>query len=200
MIDQLSAELKALVTWQNVTAGQFIFREGEAADSLFFLESGQVRLLQYTESGKSIEHYGIEAGDFFAEVVLFLGNYACSAITTQPSRIAAIPKNLFLVELRQNSELATALMLQMARRLHLTKILLELRSIHSARERVIRYLQIMIPLVSEPQQSSLELDRPFKSIAGDLGISPEALSRTLKQLQTEGVIERVNRSITLHKP
>jgi CRP-like cAMP-binding protein len=198
-INPLPVELQALITWQDVTEGQIIFREGDAADLLFFLESGQVRLLQYTEAGKTIEHYGVEAGEFFAEIVLFFGDYACTAIASQSSRIAAIPKVHFLTELRQNSELAIVLMGQMSRRLHLTKILLELRSIRSARERVIRYLQIMISLVGDPQQSRLDLDRPFKSIAGDLGLSPEVLSRTLRQLQEEGVIERVDRSIMLHK-
>jgi CRP/FNR family transcriptional regulator, dissimilatory nitrate respiration regulator len=196
-INQLPVELQALITWQDVTEGQIIFRDGDAAELLFFLESGQVKLLQYTEAGKTIEHYGVEADEFFAEIVLFLEDYACSAIATQPSRIAAIPKVHFLTELRQNPQLATVLMSQMAQRLHFTKIFLELRSIRSARERVIRYLQIMIPLVGDPQQSRLDLDRPFKSIAGDLGLSPEVLSRTLRQLQEDGVIERVDRSITL---
>ena len=53
MIEQLSTELQALITWQEVTEGQVIFREGEAADLLYFLDSGQVRLLQYTSAGKA---------------------------------------------------------------------------------------------------------------------------------------------------
>jgi CRP/FNR family transcriptional regulator, dissimilatory nitrate respiration regulator len=57
----------------------------------------------------------------------------------------------------------------------------------------------MIPLVGEPERSRITLDRSFRSVAGDLGISPEVFSRTLKQLQEEGVIDRVNRTIILHE-
>ena len=199
MIEQLSTELQALITWQEVTEGQVIFREGEAADLLYFLDSGQVRLLQYTSAGKAIEHYRIDAGEFFSEVVLFLGNYACTAIADLPSRIAAIPKSAFLAELQQNLELASALMSQIARRLHIIKITLELRSIRSARERVLRYLQIMIPLEGDLEQSRITLERSFRAIAADLGISPEVLSRTLRQLQEEGVINRRDRTIVLRE-
>lgn len=198
MIEQLSKDLQAFVTWQDVTKGAVIFREGEAADRLYFLARGQVRLLHYTSTGKAIEHYQIEAGEFFSEVVLFLGNYTCTAIAERPSRIAAIPKTSLLAELSRNLELATVFMVQMARRLHTTKIVLELRSIRSARERVLCYLQNMIPLIGEPEQSKISFHRPFRAVAADLGISPEVFSRTLRQLQDEGVIDRVNRTIVLH--
>ncbi|MBE9013130.1 Crp/Fnr family transcriptional regulator [Pseudanabaenaceae cyanobacterium LEGE 13415] len=197
MIEQLSTELQTLLNWQTVPQGQVIFREGEPADLLYFLDSGQVRLLHYTSAGKAVDHYRIEAGEFFSEVVLFLDNYACTAIAERRSRIAAIPTTAFLAELRRNSELSARSMSQMARRLHITKIVLELRSLRSARERVLRYLQNMIPLVGEPERSQIQLTRSFRSIAGDLGISPEVFSRTLRQLQEEGVIDRVNRTIVL---
>jgi CRP/FNR family transcriptional regulator, dissimilatory nitrate respiration regulator len=197
MIQQLSETLQASTLWQTVAAGESIFQEGEAANVLFFLESGRVRLLQYTQDGKSIDHYGVGAGEFFAEVVLFLDTYGCSAIAEESSRVAAIPKAAFLEELLHSPSLATALLSQMSRRLHFSKILLELRSIRTARERVLRYLQVMIPLMGEPEQFRISFDRPFRAIAENLGISPEAFSRALRQLQKEGVIDRNRRIITL---
>lgn len=197
MIEQFSTELQALIMWREVTREQVIFREGETADWLYFLERGQVRLLHYSSTGSAIEHYRIGAGEFFSEVVLFLGNYACTAIAELPSRIAAIPKTAFLAELQQNLELSVQLMSQMARRLHMTKIVLELRSLKSARDRVLRYLQNMIPLIGNPEESSIQLDRSFRSVAAELGISPEVFSRTLRQLQNEGIINRMNRRIVL---
>jgi DNA-binding Lrp family transcriptional regulator len=41
------------------------------------------------------------------------------------------------------------------------------------------------------------LEQPLKSIAADLGISPEAFSRTLAQLENDGIIAREKRKITL---
>jgi DNA-binding Lrp family transcriptional regulator len=42
-------------------------------------------------------------------------------------------------------------------------------------------------------QDNLEL--PLKEIAEDIGISPEALSRGLRELQREGVITRTRKKI-----
>lgn len=39
----------------------------------------------------------------------------------------------------------------------------------------------------------------MRVIAQDLGVSPESLSRTLKQLQKEGIITRTKRMIQLNK-
>jgi CRP/FNR family transcriptional regulator, dissimilatory nitrate respiration regulator len=198
MFDQLSEDLQTAITWQDVNEGHMIFRQGDKADILFFLQKGEVQLLQYTRTGQSVEHYRVHEGEFFAEVVLFLEIYACTAIATQVSEIGAIPKSIFLQVLQNKPELATAVMSQMAKRLHMTKILLELRSIRTARERVLRYFQIMIPLVGEPQASRMEIEGSFKDIAGSLGLSPESFSRALKKLQNENLIARNRYTITLY--
>jgi CRP/FNR family transcriptional regulator, dissimilatory nitrate respiration regulator len=197
-IEMLPAHVRSAIIWQDVPAGQIIFRDGAVANLLFFLAAGQVRLLHYTDAGHSVLHYRAEAGEFFAEVVLFLDTYGCSAIAERPSRVAAIPKALLENELRQNPELAMILMALMSRRLHFTKIMLELKSIRSARDRLLRYLQIMIPL-SGSGKSSVEFDRPFKVIAEELGMSAEVFSRTLKLLESEGIIDRTQRRISLRQ-
>lgn len=81
-----------------------------------------------------------------------------------------------------------AFMAQLAHRLHTTKVTLELRSIRSAQERVLHYLRLALP----PEQNTLILEQPLKSIACDLGTSPEVLSRTLAQLVKKGAIARKN--------
>lgn len=193
-IEMLPETIRSQIVWQDVPAGQIIFREGATANLLFFLAAGRVRLLHYTNTGQSVSHYRVEAGEFFAEIVLFLDNYACSAIADRASRVAAIPTAALEIELRRNPELAMVFMAQISRRLHLTKIMLELRSIRSARERVMRYLQITISLTGA---ASIEFDRPFKVIAEELGLSAEVFSRTLKLLQEEGIIDRTQRRISL---
>jgi CRP/FNR family transcriptional regulator, dissimilatory nitrate respiration regulator len=70
-------------------------------------------------------------------------------------------------------------------------LLLELRGIRSARARVLHYLRVMTP----NDEKILNLEQPLKEIANDIGISPEALSRTLTQLQNEGILTRIKRRI-----
>jgi len=191
--DILPASLKSATIYQDLAAGEILGYQNDPATAIFAVESGRVKLVHYTEAGKIVNHYSVLAGEYFSEVALFNEVYVCTMIAEVPSRIASFPKQLFLTTLRQDSELATAFIEQLASRLHYTKILLELRGIRSARERVLHYLRVMAP----PNEKTVGLDRPLKQIAGDIGISSEVFSRTLTQLQNERLIIRDRRKITL---
>ncbi len=192
-IDQLPAALQEVATYQQFAEGQFLFHRNEPAQTLYAVKTGRIRLLHFTQSGQSISHYTIYAGELCAEVVLFLDVYACSAIAEEFTQVLAFPKQTFLAAIQQDGTLAMAFMRQVSYRLHMTKLMVELRSIRSATERVLHYLH----LVAHPEHHTVILEQPLKEIATDLGITPEAFSRTLTQLESEGIITRDKRKITL---
>ena len=68
---------------------------------------------------------------------------------------------------------------------------LEVRNIKLARDRILTYFE----LVSRDRR--VVLDRPLKELAAEIGLSHEALYRTLAKLEKEGLIERKTREIRL---
>ena len=102
---------------------------------------------------------------------------------------------MFGQAIAENSELANIYMNQLTYRYHTVKILLELRSIRSARERLLQYLI----RGAQPNNRTIVLQHSLKDLAMELGLSAEALYRTLSILQTEGLISRKQRSITLNE-
>lgn len=193
--DSLPLNLQTAIAYRDLAAGQTLFHQGDQALAIYWVESGRIRLTDYTKDGQTINHYILRAHESFAEAALFSDIYECTAIADLPSRVAVLPKQPFLTALRDHSDLSTAFMAQLAQRIHGLKILLDLRSMRSARERVLRYLLLAAP----SGQTLVNLDRSLKDIADDLGLTPEALSRALAQLQKEGAITRMKRQITLHK-
>lgn len=192
-INQLPAALQAVVTYQNLSNGQALFHRNEVSKAVYAVKSGQIRLLHYTKSGQAISHYTIYAGEICAEIALFLNTYTCSAIAEEPTQVLVFPKQEFLNMLQQDSAFAIAFMRQVSYRLHMAKVMVELRSIRSAQERVLHYLRLIAP----PEKNTVMLEQPLKNIASELGITPEVLSRTLTQLATEGAIAREKRKIIL---
>jgi CRP-like cAMP-binding protein len=182
------------ITYKNIVVGQTLFLEKDTAEAIYALEFGQIRLLHYSESGQIVQHYRIFAGESFAEVVLFTDKYLCTAIAEAPSRVVIFPKQLFLDALQQDVGLSTKMMEQLSIRLHQAKTLITTRGIRSARDRVLHYLQI----AAQPDRTTVTLERPFKEIAEEIGISPEAFSRTLRELQQEGIITRSRKKILFH--
>lgn len=163
--------------------------------AFFAVESGQISLVRYTETGQAIKHYGIKTRESFAQAALFNGAYDCAAIADVPSQVVVVPRQPLLDALQQYPDLAASYMAQLAQQLHETRTLLDLRSIHSARDRVLYYLH----LHAQSSPRTVTFERPLKEIAADLDLSPEAFSRSLSQLQREGVITRIKRKITLNK-
>jgi CRP/FNR family transcriptional regulator, dissimilatory nitrate respiration regulator len=192
-IEQLPTALQAVAKYQHLSTGQILFHRNEKSQAIYAVKSGQIRLLHYTMSGQSISHYTVHTGEICAEVALFLDTYTCSAIVEEPTQVLVFPKQAFLTTVQQNPSFAIAFMMQLSYRLHTTKVMVELRSIRSAQERVLHYLRLIAP----PEKNTVMLEQPLKNIASDLGISPEVLSRALAQLASDGAIARERRRITL---
>lgn len=192
-VNQLPAELQAVVSMRDLAAGEILFAQSEPVEAAFFLESGQIQLVSYTDDGQQIHHYTVYAGESFAEMALFKEHYFCTAIASVASKVLVLPKQAYLAALKSYPDLTVTLMAQLAERLHESKILLELRSIRSAQKRVLYYLR----LNTQADGITVKFDRPLKEIATDLGLTPEALSRTLKQLHNHKLIHREKRKVTL---
>jgi CRP/FNR family transcriptional regulator, dissimilatory nitrate respiration regulator len=190
-LEQLPSDLQTAIAYQNLAEGEILFSQNDPAQAIFVVDSGCIKLVHFTDAGKIINHYSVKPGQYFAEVALFNDTYVCTAVAEMTTKIMSFPKSLFSQALEQNVNLSRSFTEQLARRLHYTKLLLELRGIRSARDRVLHYLRVMAP----PNEKIVDLEHPLKDIANDIGIAPEVLSRTLTQLQNDGVISRMKKKI-----
>ncbi|MEA5594624.1 Crp/Fnr family transcriptional regulator [Rivularia sp. UHCC 0363] len=179
------------MTVHDLADGEILFYQNEVANAIFIVDRGCIKLIHYIDDGTTVNHYAVKPGEYFAEVALFNHIYVCSAIAKSSTRVISFPKQLFLDALKSNADLSINFTEQLARRLHQTKLLLEVRGIRSARDRVMHYLRVMTP----PDQKTLDLEQPLKDIASSIGITPEALSRVLSQLQREGIMTRLKGKI-----
>lgn len=185
-IADLPEDLSRQISRRSLTQKECLFLDGDPAEYIYYVESGVIRLLHYTESGKTVNHYTLMSGDFLAEVLVVTNIYLCTAVVEEPAQVLVIPKQAFLNTLSQNPPLMLAFLGEVGYRLHMTKMMMQIRSIRSASERVLNYLRIIVP----KGKNIITLDRPLKEIAYDLDLTPESLSRALTQLQEERLIRR----------
>ncbi|MEB3358026.1 MAG: Crp/Fnr family transcriptional regulator [Synechococcales bacterium] len=189
--NDLPSDLRQRVSHQVLNAGQILVQQGEAAHHLYWVASGQLRLVSFVNQ-QMITHYFVEAGELFGESTLHFPTYGCTAIAEVPSEVIAIPKQAFINALRQSPALSERYLESLTRRFHAVKSLLELRSIRSARDRLLQYLLQRLP----SGETTVILEKPLRAIASELALTPEALSRLLSRLQAEGIISRKKRSIS----
>ncbi len=190
----LPEDLSRQIMQRSLHPKECLFIDGDPAHFIYYLKSGVIRLLHYTESGQTVNHYTLMSGDFLAEVLIVSDKYLCTAIVEEPAEVMVIPKQAFLNTLAQSPALMMAFLGEVAYRLHMTKTMMQLRSIRSASERVLNYLRLNV----SKDTKTIILDRPLKEIAYDLDLTPESLSRALTQLQEEKQIWRERGQITLN--
>ena len=192
----LPLSLEAGSVIRELGAGEALFEQGDRAAAIYKVESGRLRLVRRTVDDHLVILHTACRREFFAEASLFAATYHCDAVAAEPSRIRVYPKAKVMEALRTDPVLAPAFMARLAHQLQELRARMELRSIHSARERVLQYLRLRADL----DRRSIAIEGQLQDIAAEIGITREALYRTLAPLEAEGSIAREGSAIALKKP
>jgi CRP/FNR family transcriptional regulator, dissimilatory nitrate respiration regulator len=191
----LPATFEAGALVHTLAAGDKLFQTGDRAVAIYQVERGRLRLIRRTVDDHLVVLHTACAGEFLAEASLFSETYHCDGVAVVPSRVRAYPKAALLAAFCKDRGLAEAFMARLAHQVQDLRARLELRNIHSARERVQQYLRLR----AEADRRSVAIEGPYQDIAAEIGLTREALYRTLARLEAEGVIERDRSGITLKK-
>lgn len=176
--------------------GDHLFRDGDPVASLFYLLDGAVKGVRYHADGTEVVMFRAAAGEFFAESGIALSHYTCDAIAEKGGCIASIPLDIVRDELGGAGSFALGLFLKAARSAQKQCSRYERLRLKRAQDRVMHYL-----LCEAGSGGALEISTPLVDFAGELGLEPETLYRTLSELEKDGKIQRQRCSIRLlHKP
>lgn len=190
-LSNLPAELQQNASQRNLNKGEILLQQGDVAKRIYLVTRGQMRIVSFVNQ-QMVTHYFVEAGELLGEGALYFSTYGCTAIAETSSEVVAIPVEEFTAALKIDPELLDRYLTHLTRRFYTVKSLLELRSINSSRDRLLRYL---MPRLTSGEYS-VTLEKPLRAVASELALTPETLSRLLSRLQAEGVITRKKRSIT----
>jgi CRP/FNR family transcriptional regulator, dissimilatory nitrate respiration regulator len=179
---------------RSLARGEFLFRQGDKVQAIYFIEEGRLRLDRHTFDGRSLVFGTNSAGEFFVEAALFAAIFHCDAVATEPSRVRIYPKAAVLQALDTAPSDALSFLKLMAHQVVEARQRLELMKIRSAKERVLLYLD----LHSGPQ-GLLTLESELQDIAGELGLTREAFYRTLASLERAGAIKRSGARIAIKR-
>lgn len=186
------APLRDLATPLDVEAGETLFLRGAVPDRLFWVERGELRLQRVNADGQLIVLQRVRSG-FLAEASLQTPAYHCDAWVAQDGRVWQLQRAALLAVLESDAALALWWAGRLAEQLRDARMRCERLALHGARDRVLHALD------TEGTDGRLALPGTRKDWADELGLTPEALYRTLAALQREnevrladGCLYRVN--------
>jgi len=194
--DWLPAEVRKSGITRTLKRGEALFRSGEPTVGLYHVLSGTVRLVRVDGSGRETFLYSADAGGTLAEASLFSPTYHCDAIAATAASVRLYPKAAILEVLRRSPEAARAFMAALAHQVMDLRTQLERRNIRAARDRVWHFLALNVGA----DGVTVQLHGSLKDLATDLGLTHEALYRTLARMTAAGEIKRSGGKIKLSRP
>lgn len=178
------AALDRLAQRRDLPAGAVLFRHGDPARHVFALWHGQVVLRRVGVAGEDIVIHVASAGECFAEAALHSGHYHCTAEAVAPAQVAAVPTDALRARLRDDPDLALQWAALLSAQLRRTRARVERLCLRSAADRVLHLLQ------TEGHDGAYTPRSSLRALAAELGLTPEALYRTLTAMQRAGRLRR----------
>lgn len=192
-LDQLA---RRCVT-RSVASGYVLFTTGEECRGLYIVQAGRVRIYRTDPAGREQVLHVEGPGHSVAELPLFDGGtYPASAVTIEDSTLVFLPRPAFEFLYRTHPDIAQAIIRALGRRLrhlvHLTETL-------AFRDVAARLAMLLVGYAERggtttPAGIEIELDRTQEELAHEIGTARESVSRAIKQLRRNGLIEPAGRN------
>lgn len=180
---------------RHLDRGETLFVQGDAADCIYIVLKGWMKLSRITPAGKDVVVAIYSAGESFGEAAALKGEtYPVTVEAVEDSTVFQIAARTIAERITTNPQLAMAMLASTFRHLH--ALVLEIEDIKSrkATQRLATFLVALAPQTDEPARFSLPYDKGL--IAARLGMKPESLSRSIADLRQQGVtIQRGNVTI-----
>jgi len=171
----------------------YLFWEGEPAEWLVFVAEGQVKMIKHSESGRETILATFGPGQIVGEVGVLVGEtYPATAQALEPSRIFGIRRDDYIALVRENPELAWALIQELGHRLQRAHETIRSLAVEKVERRVARVVLRMANTAGERlEDGSVRISVPLsrQDIADMAGTVIETAIRTLSKFQKQGLIE-----------
>lgn len=173
--------LRDVARIRDFTKGQLLYRRGKPPEFMLCVLSGEIRLVRHTPCGTEIvlQH---SCGGFVAEASLDAPAYHCDVVAAADGRLLLFPRGAFQAALEHDPVFNRGWIRLLAREVRRLRAQSERRSLRSAADRILHYIE------AEGDDGSVTLTQSRKAWANELGLSHEAVYRTLRQLRDAGVL------------
>lgn len=186
----LPASLHGLCTTTSVKKGNLLFQTGKKPQWMFFVVDGEVTLERLSQQGDPVVLQRTQHG-FVSEASLQSAKYHCDGRAVANSDVVQIPIQDLAEALRNDADFSARWISMLNQEVKRLRLQCERLSLKSVKERV-RHL-----IHTEGKDGTYAVNTGLKSLASQLGVTHEALYRTLAELEKSGELKRQDASLVL---
>ncbi len=174
LIDDLSRMATRRVT---LPRGRFLFHRDDPVADLFLVAAGSVELVRRQSNGDILVLQRAGPDAVVAEASVFSSRYHCDALATSKCALLALPANTVRQRFGHDPAFGMAWTVRLARELQDTRLRAEILSLKTVAERLDAWLG--------SRDNAMPAKGHWKNVAGEIGVSPEALYREIARRRSQ---------------
>lgn len=184
LLDALQSALKRTPTSRplDAEAGQTLARTGQTPAWLYYVQSGEVRLIRHTPDGRVAVMQRVQRGPV-AEASIESRRYHCDIVCARATRVLRLPIDAVRTAIESEPELRRLWMKRLTREVIRLRATVERLSVDTAAERIAHAITL------DGSDFCLTLRGTRRQWAEELALSHEALYRALRRMKDEGRIQ-----------
>jgi CRP/FNR family transcriptional regulator, dissimilatory nitrate respiration regulator len=182
--------LRQLAAGALIRKGAYIFSAGEVPRWMFYVIHGEVALERSGAHGEHVILQRCRSG-FVSEASLMVNAYHCDAIAIEETQVIKLPVEAVRSELRNDPSFANRWMRTLNAEIMRLRMQCERLSLHSVHERLVHLIE------TEGKAGRYPIPTGIKTLAAQLGVSHEALYRTITDLKKQQLLDRTADELVL---
>ena len=198
LTDDRLAAIAQHALMRRVPRGQAVVHAGDRTDYVYFVLTGNLKVLVSDEDGREVILTMLGQGELFGEMGVFDEQpRSASVVAVSPVDLVVIAKSDFRRMMQENFDIAWRIMSNLAERLRTADRKIESLALMDVYGRVARLLLEMAEEVEGERIVQRKISK--QDIAKMIGASREMVSRVMKDLGMRGLIEESDRGIILRE-
>lgn len=186
----LPVALQDVATLLRAQRGERLFSPGHAPTHMLYVLGGEVVLQRLGIQGENVVLQRVRQG-LVAEASLQSPTYHCEAVMTSAGELLALPIDAVRLALLDDAAFAIRWIHMLNQELKRLRAQCERLSLVGVRDRLLHLIE------TEGEGGCLRLRASLKSIAAEIGVTHEALYRTLAAMEKQGQLHRADGQLRL---
>lgn len=190
--NQLLGEIVDNIERKHYSKGDLVFNIGETSDRLYIVNSGRIKVFNYTREGKEQILYILNEGDFFGELSLLKkSSFEFNATALEDTSLCTVSKQHFDSIIKKNPDITLKILEALHDRLIKLEMLIQNLS---TKDIEVRIAAMLIGFLKESGKEAVDgvvLNLPLnrEEMGSFIGTTRETISRKLGGMQDEGILE-----------
>ncbi|PWH87182.1 Crp/Fnr family transcriptional regulator [Brumimicrobium oceani] len=197
--------LQSLFEVNQYAKNDFLFRQGDPMDNVFFVNSGRVKIIKHSDSEKESIKRILNDGDYYGEhaaidSTLFVNHTDSAKVMDKNTIVYSIPTAEFKSISVRNQRVYQRLVKNMLTDYRRLDNRLESVMLKKSRNRVIDFIKEMAEDIGKPvgYETLIKHNLTHQEIASLTGISRQKVTTILNEFKQAGLIHLERNSILVH--